>query len=288
MSLLLLLIKEPRWSNLIFYKLSKNCLIPNVFSSFDWFFSILDTSRTGYTGAADGHLQPCWGDKVVDERPWQAHHQRCEGRYRQDDNGMLPPTDSISNLCICGSSAAPSDISCDSSSQQESRMKEAVLRRKIQEKMREEHENHIRWSVTSTQCEKKMVLCLLFCVIMHIEQEASFRQVHLGEEPVSEKYRRQLAEEQQKAQQKYTVRLDPDVLNTINLHGKKGGFWANCFNFKGIFNCHFRRSQGHFCSSLSTRLIKEPNLESSRNISRVRSLTNLFLSLTLAAVLCST
>lgn len=99
-------------------------------------------------------------------------------------------------------------------------MKEAVLRRKIQEKMREEHENHIRWSVTSTQCEKKMVLCLLFCVIMHIEQEASFRQVHLGEEPVSEKYRRQLAEEQEKAQQKYTVRLDPDVLNTINLHGK--------------------------------------------------------------------
>lgn len=43
-------------------------------------------------------------------------------------------------------------------------MKEAVLRRKIQEKMREEHENHIRWSVTSTQCEKKngfvfIILC---------------------------------------------------------------------------------------------------------------------------------
>lgn len=44
---------------------------------------------------------------------------------------------------------------------------------------------------------------------MHIEQEVSFRQVHLGKEPVSGKYRRQVAEERE--QQKYTVRFDPNV-----------------------------------------------------------------------------
>lgn len=118
-------------------------------------------------------------------------------------------------------------------------MKEAVLRRKIQEKMREEHENHITWSVTSTQCGKKMVLCLLFCVIMHIEQEALFRQVHFGDEPVSEKYSRQLAEEQEK--QKYTVRFDLDVLNTINLHGKnqpRGN--KEMFNIRRICSVKFK------------------------------------------------
>lgn len=199
MSLLLLLIKEPRWSNLIFYKLSRNGLIPNVFFLVSLVFLYIRYQLNWLHWSSRWTSSALLGWQVVDERPRQAHHQRREGRYRQDDNGMPPPADSIPNLCICGYSAAPSDISCDSSSQQERRMKEAVLRRKIQEKMREEHENHIRWSVTSTQCEKKMVLCLLFCVIMHIEQEALFRQVHLGEEPVSEKYRRQLAEEQEEA-----------------------------------------------------------------------------------------
>lgn len=48
---------------------------------------------------------------------------------------------------------------------------------------------------------------------MHIEQEVLFRQVHLGQEPVSEKYRRQLAEEREMAQQKYMVRFDANVLS---------------------------------------------------------------------------
>ncbi|XP_056882979.1 cilia- and flagella-associated protein 221 isoform X1 [Takifugu flavidus] len=61
-------------------------------------------------------------------------------------------------------------ISCDSSSLQDRWMKEAALMRKIQEK-----ENHIRW------------------------------QVHLGEEPVSEKRRSELAVEREAAQQKYMV-----------------------------------------------------------------------------------
>lgn len=48
---------------------------------------------------------------------------------------------------------------------------------------------------------------------MHIEQEVSFRQVHLGKEPVSEKYRRQLGEEREMVQQKHMVRFDPNVLS---------------------------------------------------------------------------
>lgn len=80
-----------------------------------------------------------------------------------------------------------------------------------------------------------MVLCLLFCVIMHIEQEALFRQVHLGEEPVSENYRRQL-----KTQQKCTVRIDPDVLNTIDLHGKNQPCGnKEMFDIQRIFSVKF-------------------------------------------------
>lgn len=42
---------------------------------------------------------------------------------------------------------------------------------------------------------------------VHIEQELSFRQVHLGEEPVSEKRRSELAVEREAARQKLMVRL---------------------------------------------------------------------------------
>lgn len=69
------------------------------------------------------------------------------------------------------------------------------------------------------------MLCLLSWVIRHIEQDVSFRQVHLGEEPVSEKYRRQLEEEREKARQKYTVRFEPEVLNAISLHGENQPPW---------------------------------------------------------------
>lgn len=97
-------------------------------------------------------------------------------------------------------------------------MKETALMRKIQEKIKEEHDNRIRWLVKSA-----CVVCgfsvariqyrVFYHVIMHIEQELSFRQVHIGKEPVCEKYRRQLAEEREMAQQRYTVRCDPNVLS---------------------------------------------------------------------------
>lgn len=95
-------------------------------------------------------LSPAGVAKLLMKDPGKPTIRDVKEGKRQDENGTLPPADSISNLWICGYSAAPSDISCGSSSLQDRRMKEAVLRRKIREKMREEHENHIRWSVTST------------------------------------------------------------------------------------------------------------------------------------------